>query len=99
MYRTYIPGPPLADFVSLFWYSGLESRLFMFLCGRKRLAGSSIIVYCKTNLLFSVGKTHCNNLSKIQSETDFAALTQAPQMLVKEKRVSTTVYEQQRKPR
>ena len=27
------------------------------------------------------------------------ALTQAPQMLVKEKRVSTTVYEQQRKPR
>ena len=27
------------------------------------------------------------------------ALTQAPQMLVKEKRVSTTVYEQRRKPR
>jgi len=27
------------------------------------------------------------------------ALTQAPQMFVKEKRVSTTVYEQQRKPR
>jgi hypothetical protein len=39
---------------------------------------------------FPTGETHPINR---------LALTQAPQMLVKEKRVSTTVYEQQRKPR
>ena len=41
-------------------------------------------------LTFSTGETQTINR---------LALTQAPQMLLKEKRVSTTVYEQQRKPR